>query len=977
MLPPQLSAFLLLALPSAVRAVFQDEVGHIDYHYELLGVPQRETTFFHRPRRDAKASLLYTLSDVGVLGAVNPTSGAVLWRHLLNSTAQDAGGFLRAGEGENWVASALGSSVHAWDAVSGRNKFWADFGGEVKDLEIMEMTENHRKDVLALFDESDSTVLRRLSGYDGSLVWEFKETTKDTPLQVSTNVEKVFVISLHGSSGAYNLKVSTLDTLTGRRLDEFVLGSKSDVHSREDVMFVGANSAAPIVAWTDDSLTKLHVNVLGTKSRQEFALPADTLAIEIHAPHLVQSQPHFLVHSKTAAGNTADVYHVDLKTNTITKAYNIPLQPGAGAFSTSSENANVYFTRITEGELVLLSSSSPDVIARWPLEAGEPKTHPVHGVSEVVKKTAGSAGAAYAVRSAVVTSNDDWVLVRNGDVAWTRPEGLTGAVAAVFAEIPESEELAKSLEQEAHSNPWAAYVHRVKRHVNDLQYLPEYLASIPTRLIASVLGTEVSPKAGKPSRDSFGFHKLAILATKRGMIYGLDVGNKGKVLWANKAFDIPKGSTWNVTGIQAHDSIGEVTIHGSNHDYVVFKSDTGKILHEGAPEAQVKTQSTAAVDNPHGAGHLLLPVGPNGDIMDIPTEWAPKKTIVTRGSAGAEDLKGVIFVPNGTVSSPLTSWTFPLPHGQRVAHIATRPSHDAVASIGRVLGDRSVKYKHLNPNTLVLAAANDAASTLTVYLLDTISGEVLSSTKYTGVDTSKTIECAMAENWFVCTFFGEYTLRDNPTQSIKGYQIAVTDLYESELPNDRGPLGDAQSFSSLDPIESPTGLTLPSAISQSYILGAPIQALQVTQTRQGISTRQVLAYTPTTHGIVALPRFLLEPRRPVGRDATPAEAEEGLMKYHPVIEIDPKSVITHERDVVGVRRIVVAPTIVESTSLVLAYGIDVFGTRVAPSFLFDILGKGFNKVTLVGTVAAIAAGVVGLAPMVRRKQIDARWKAPM
>ncbi|KAK3693629.1 hypothetical protein B0T22DRAFT_45655 [Podospora appendiculata] len=977
MLPPPLSAFLLLALPSAVRAVFQDEVGHIDYHYELLGVPQRETTFFHRPRRDAKASLLYTLSDVGVLGAVNPTSGAVLWRHLLNSTAQDTGGFLRAGEGENWVASALGHSVHAWDAVTGRNKFWADFDGEVKDLEMMEMTENHRKDVLALFDEHDSTVLRRLSGNDGSLVWEFKENTNDTPLQVSTNVEKVFVISLRGSAGAYNLKVSTLDTLTGKRLDEFVLGSKSDVHSREDVMFVGANSAAPIVAWTDDSLTKLRVNVLGTKSRQEFALPADTLAIEIHAPHLVQSQPHFLVHSKTAAGNTADVYHVDLKTNTITKAYNIPLQHGAGAFSTSSENANVYFTRITEGELVLLSSSSPDVIARWPLEAGEPKTHPVHGVSEVVKKT-GGAEITYAVRSAVVTSTYDWVLIQNGDVAWTRPEGLTGAVAAVFAEIPESEELAKSLEQEAHSNPWAAYIHRVKRHVSDLQHLPEYLGSIPTRLIASVLGTEVSPKAGKLSRDSFGFHKLAILATKRGMIYGLDVGNKGKVLWATKAFDIAKGSTWNITGIQAHDSIGEVTIHGSNKDYVVFKSDTGKILHEGAPDAQARTQSTAALDNPHDplSSHLLLPVGPNGEIMDIPSEWAPKKTIVTRGSAG-EDLKGVIFVPNGTVSSPLTSWTFSLPQGQRVAHIAARPSHDAIASIGRVLGDRSVKYKYLNPNTLVLAAADDSASTLTVYLLDTISGQVLSSTKYEGVDTSKSIECAMAENWFVCSFFGEYALRDNPTQSLKGYQIAVSDLYESDEANDRGPLGDAPSFSSLDPIDSPAGVALPSVVSQSYILGAPIAALQVTQTRQGISSRQVLAYLPTTHGIVGLPRFLLEPRRPVGRDATPAEAEEGLMKYHPVIEIDPKSVITHERDVLGVRKIIVAPTIVESTSLVFAYGIDVFGTRVAPSFLFDILGKGFNKVTLIGTVLAIAAGVFGLAPMVRRKQIDARWKAPM
>jgi hypothetical protein len=56
--------------------------------------------------------------------------------------------------------------------------------------------------------------------------------------------------------------------------------------------------------------------------------------------------------------------------------------------------------------------------------------------------------------------------------------------------------------------------------------------------------------------------------------------------------------------------------------------------------------------------------------------------------------------------------------------------------------------------------------------------------------------------------------------------------------------------------------------------------------------------------------------------------------------------------------------VVESTSLVFAYGIDVFGTRVAPSFLFDILGKGFNKVSLVATVAGLGLGVMALGPYV-------------
>lgn len=765
------------------------------------------------------------------------------------------------------------------------------------------------------------------------------------------------------------MRVTVLDPVTGKRVDEVTVGMKGDVKGKGEVMFVGANSAAPIVAWADVEAGKLFVNVLGTKTRQEFALAPGTVEVEVHAPHLVQSEPHFLVHSRTATGNRADVFHVNLKTKVIEKAYDLPLVSGPGAFSTSSDGANVYFTRITDDEVILVSSVSHGVLGRWPLHNEKAKMSAVHGVSEVVKKSTDS----FAVRTAAVTNTDEWVLIRNGELAWTRPEGMSGAVAAAFAEIPESEELVKSLEQEAHSNPLAAYIHRVKRHIDDLQHLPAYLNAIPSRIVSSILGTEVSAKGGKLSRDSFGFHKLVILATRRGMVYGLDVANQGQVMWSRRAFDITKGDSWEVTGIMAEDLTGKVTIVGSKGDVVVLEADTGKVVDTVAPGPEKTVQSVAVVDTP--SGQQLLPVGVDGKIGALPTERTPKQIVVTRGSHG--ELKGVLFASNGTSSYETTSWVFTLPEGMRTVSVATRPAHEPIASIGRVLGDRTVKYKYLNPNALVLAAADDKAHTLSVFLLDSVTGQVLYSAKYDGVDTGKTIECAMSENWFVCSFFGQYTLRDNTAQSLKGYQIVVADLYESEEANNRGPLGETTQYSALDPMENPEGPSLPSVISQTYILNAPISALKVTQTRQGISSRAVLAYLPELHGIASLPRMFLEPRRPVGRDPIPAEAEEGLMRYHPALEIDPKSIITHEWDVVGINKIITSPAIVESTSLVFAFGIDVFGTRVTPSFLFDILGKGFNKVTLVGTVLAITAGVMALKPMVLKKQINALWKAPM
>ncbi|KAI1379985.1 DUF1620-domain-containing protein [Hypoxylon crocopeplum] len=966
-LPAQtLSVALLLALPAAVRAVFKDEVGHIDYHHELLGVPQRETTFFHRPRPQEKASLLYTLSDLGVLGAVNPSNGAVVWRQLLNQNITDGGGHLRAGEDETWLTSALGSSVHAWDAISGRNVWSLDFDGVVKDLEIMEMTEDDRKDVLALHEEGGAIVARRIHGVEGRVVWESREVTSDVPLQVSTNVGKVFVVTLHGSLLSYNLKVIVLDTLTGKKLDEIVLGTKGEVQKPEDVQFVGANSAAPVVAWTDNTLTKLKVNVLGSKSRQEFPLVADTLSVEVHAPHTLHSSPHFLVHTRTKDGSKADVFHIDLKNNAISKAYELPLLEGGSAFSTSSSASNVYFTRVTADEVIMTSSVSHGILGRWPLKTGTDKLIAMHGVSEVIKKSEDN----YAVRSAIVTDSDDWTQIVNGDVSWTRPEGLSGAVAATWAEIPESEDLAKTLEAEAHTDPWSAFVHRVTRHIDELQYLPAYLQTIPKRLLASILGSDTLGSSDTLSRDSFGFNKLVVLATKRGKLYGLDAGNHGRIVWSKSANETPASKPWDVKAIYADDAKGFVTVRGANGEFITVKSDTGKTIESMPAGLFPSVESAVVVDS--DVGPWLLPIGEGGKIAEIQSSWAPKQTVVTRTSDGG--IRGVRFVSKGEHATEVPTWDFNTPAGQKIVAVASRSKHDPIASIGRVLGDRTVKYKYLNPNTLVVAAVDEKANLLSVYLLDTVSGQVLTSSTYEGVDSTKEITCAMAENWYLCSFYGEYKLRDTQAQSLKGYQVVVSDLYESDNANDRGPLGDSLNFSSLDPVDQPTGPYLPSVISKTFIISSPITSLAVTKTRQGITSRQLLAYMPESHSIAGIPRLALEPRRPVGRDPTPAELEEGLSKYIPAIELDPRLQITHQREVLGVREIITTPAALESTSLVLAYGVDVFGTRVAPSLAFDVLGKGFNKLALVGTVAALVLGVGVLRPMIRKKQIDARWK---
>ncbi|RJE18588.1 hypothetical protein PHISCL_09081, partial [Aspergillus sclerotialis] len=130
----QLKAALLL-LASCVlptTAIYSDEVNHIDYHHALLGIPTPDSTFFLKPSSASNASLLYTLSEDLLLGAINPRDGAVVWRQnlsrLAGASASETTGIARAVDGTNAVVSAAGNYVSAWGASDGK-LIWENWFG--------------------------------------------------------------------------------------------------------------------------------------------------------------------------------------------------------------------------------------------------------------------------------------------------------------------------------------------------------------------------------------------------------------------------------------------------------------------------------------------------------------------------------------------------------------------------------------------------------------------------------------------------------------------------------------------------------------------------------------------------------------------------------------------------------------------------------------------------------------------------------
>lgn len=517
----------------------------------------------------------------------------------------------------------------------------------------------------------------------------------------------------------YKIKITTLDSLTGRQTYQQTLTTENDVTGPESIPFVGANTAAPIIAWTDKAGKALKVNVIGTKQVTTANIAnssgEEIKSVNVHAAKKLHSRPHFLVDYETESSSWAEVYHIDLKLGAVTKAYDLPRVQERSVFAASNQDANVYFTRITQSEMTVVSSASHGILGRWALKDPSPQ-RALHAVSEVVGK-----GDAVAVRSAALLASGDWELVRNGQTEWTRYEALAGALAAAWAETGDKEELVHQLEVEGHESVYGAYAHRVKRHINDLQYLSDWLRELPKRILTSFLTDEVS------NLDGFGIAKSVVVATENGRVFAIDSGNHGSVSWSVKAAET---ETWNVKAIITQP--GVATVYTEDGSTVVLNVSSGEIIRRTPASAQV--HSIAVVDN--GSAPVTVSVKEDGS----PAEAVDGPGFLVTLSADGRVLGW------SAKDNKMPVWEFVPPQGQKIVRATSRPVHDPVASIGKVLGDRSVLYKYLNTNLALITAVGDNSATF--YLLDAISGVVLHATKQNHVDTNQPIASAISENWF-------------------------------------------------------------------------------------------------------------------------------------------------------------------------------------------------------------------------------------
>ncbi|PWY98863.1 DUF1620-domain-containing protein [Testicularia cyperi] len=529
-------------------------------------------------------------------------------------------------------------------------------------------------------------------------------------------------------------------------------------------------------------------------------------------------------------------------------------------------------------------------------------------------------------------------------------------------------------------------------------------------------------------RDPFGFRKLAVLATSKGKIYALDTLTNDAVVWEKSLIGYgdgegeiePKVQVKLMQNVREHSTDGrspllaivaEIELQPGLISTRVFQLNplTGDFLNDASSGQTVFLGACkdafllpASVQDPKENQNALGLVDQFDQLYLFPDTLAVAESFEplsdrfffstreeTNGAAGGTKFIGHVTVAGlGNVHKSSQVWSLPLPQGERIVDVIDGLSRDAIASYGRVLGDRSTLYKYLNPHARVITTVSPALNQAHVYLIDTITGAVLHEALLEDVDTSLPFKANFAENWITYT----YSVRTK--EEGVSTRVVTTELFEAPAPkaaaeDNKSKGSKPKDASTTAKTRSWTGLTgnfssfvgestnlaggiLPVAYSQTFLMpGVTIQALGSTSTKFGISLKNLIVSTDC-ESIVSIPRRLLEPRRPIGKP-NKTEAEEFMVPYAPVLDTDPKWVISHLYPTANIERIATAPSLIESTTVVYAYGLDSFSTRLAPSGQFDLLKEEFNKPQLLLTLALLSAAILFTKPMVRNKTLSLRW----
>ncbi|KAJ3644054.1 hypothetical protein Zmor_026728 [Zophobas morio] len=537
------------------------------------------------------------------------------------------------------------------------------------------------------------------------------------------------------------------------------------------------------------------------------------------------------------------------------------------------------------------------------------------------------------------------VRLPEGKVIWTREEALSNIVSVEFFELPVSE-LDASIEKEfaiASNDVVSMFSHRISTQTRQLYNL--------------VLSGQLLGNSGLV-RDEFGLHRIIVVATNVGKLFGIDTLT-GSIVW-----------TYRLPNVKPFKDSAMMLLVQRTARYAPLPAQCVLLAEDANTGAGVSfTFDPISGMSQRGIERLgykikqafLLPHEDDDHVKPIVVVASDNAVHVYpdegRSVVQKHSDTTFLYMLDGTImrgykikaNFALTQvWEVNLGPSELVA-VSTRPINERVHSQGRVLPDRSVYYKYVNPNLVALATLHDDPihkHVLSVYLIDGVTGLVLYSASHK--KAKGPVHLVHSENWLVYSFFNERFRRN---------EIVAAELYEGHIQSN------STAFSSFGVSQ------LPHIQTQSYITPANPVSMTVTLTERGI-TNKFLLVGMSSGSVVEIPWMLLQPRF---ADIA-CGPEESCIPYMPEIPLPAEAIINYNQTLSRIRRIEVAPAKLESTSHVLVHGLDLFYTRVAPSKTFDLLKEDFDHKLIVLVLSGLIIASYVTKYLASKKTLRQAWK---
>ncbi|CAI5783007.1 ER membrane protein complex subunit 1 [Podarcis lilfordi] len=963
-----LQLFLLLS-PHPADAVYEDQVGKFDWRQQYVGKLK-----FASLEASQGSRKLIVATEKNVMAALNSRTGDILWRHVDKGTPEGAIDAMLIHGQDAITVSNGGRLLRSWETnIGGLNwEISMDAGSfQMASLVGLQDMVKHvailKKNVLSLHYLSN-----------GHQKW-----LEHLP---ESEVVQYQLVYSHGTGSVHAVGVSPQSHFS------IVTFSVEDGEITRQVRVAAPwartlNGACGVVGegvllCADSATHSLYALSLdlGEEVKQ---IPLQSLGLEFASgfrPRLLSSQPNSASASRTQFFLQLSPSHFALlqhRNGVLSLLRDFP-QAVLVTFATTNEKT-VAAVLTCKAEVESLSCHNQSyVINLYLAETGQrlldtiisftlekTSTRPEQLYIQVFLKKDDSVGY-----RALVQTADHMLsfLQQPGKVLWSREESLAEVVSLQMVDLPLTGAQAE-LEGEFGKKADGLLGMFLKRLSSQLILLQAWTAHLwkmfyDARKPRSQIKNEVN--IDNLARDEFNLQKMIVVVTASGKLFGIE-SSSGTILWKQYLQDVQPGSSFKlmVQRTTAHFP------HPPQCTLLVKEKETGKSsLYVFNPIFGRWSQVAPPVLSRPILQSLLLPIMDQDYakvLLLIDDEFKVTVFPATRNVLRQleEIAPTVSFYLADTEQGKLMgrrlqkdltteeSWEINIPPDvQRIVTIKGKRANEHVHSQGRVMGDRSVLYKSLNPNLLaVVTESTDTHPERTfigIHLIDSVTGRIIHSSVQK--KAKGPVHIVHSENWVVYQYWNAKARRN---------EFTVLELYEgTEQYN-------ATAFSSLDrPL-------LPQVLQQSYIFPSAISAMEVTITERGITSRHLLIGLPSG-AILSLPKALLDPRRP--EIPTEQTREENLIPYSPDVQIHAERFINYNQTISRMRGIYTAPSGLESTCLVVAYGLDIYQTRVYPSKQFDVLKDDYDYVLISSVLFGLVFATMITKRLAQVKLLNRAWR---